>query len=233
MSSIVPWSEILSCTVCRESKPYTEFYVSSRKANGRTSACADCMRDYQLTRQFAPVQQDKACTKCEQVKPWTAFSTNKIKNDGLCNVCRECNAARRERLKRYPISVTEQDCSACKAVRPASDFSPNSQSVTGLNHSCKTCARANWALSRLRDCGETRDYAELFARQQGKCGGCLRSEVRLYVDHCHETNTFRALLCHQCNGAEGFLRSAGHPLLDDFLAIMEKNLAELAGTRHG
>lgn len=52
-------------------------------------------------------------------------------------------------------------------------------------------------------------YAELLARQDGKCGICGAlsgtngRKDRLAVDHCHESHHIRGLLCHRCNTAIG------------------------------
>jgi hypothetical protein len=51
-------------------------------------------------------------------------------------------------------------------------------------------------------------YESMVAKQDGKCAACKRTpsdSVRgvLCVDHCHETNTIRGLLCHACNIALG------------------------------
>ena len=52
------------------------------------------------------------------------------------------------------------------------------------------------------------DYNQLFNKQEGKCAICNRhqSELkrRLFVDHCHETNEIRGLLCHRCNSILGY-----------------------------
>lgn len=56
------------------------------------------------------------------------------------------------------------------------------------------------------------DYGRMLAEQCGVCAICKKPEVRvtpkgdlttLHVDHCHDTNKVRALLCYKCNSALG------------------------------
>lgn len=60
------------------------------------------------------------------------------------------------------------------------------------------------------------EYDALFAAQDGKCAICKqppRDNVhahwggKLCIDHCHETNTIRMLLCNDCNLAVGYVKS--------------------------
>lgn len=54
------------------------------------------------------------------------------------------------------------------------------------------------------------DYNQMFNDQDGCCKICKRhqSELKrkLNVDHCHQTNLVRSLLCNQCNQALGLLK---------------------------
>jgi hypothetical protein len=62
-------------------------------------------------------------------------------------------------------------------------------------------------------------YDEILVSQNGVCAICRRPETirprgrpsRLAVDHCHDTNAVRGLLCNVCNRAIGLLRDS--PLL--------------------
>ena len=60
------------------------------------------------------------------------------------------------------------------------------------------------------------EYDALLAAQDGKCAVCKQppgANVRahwggkLCVDHCHETNTVRGLLCNDCNLAVGYAKT--------------------------
>jgi recombination endonuclease VII len=51
------------------------------------------------------------------------------------------------------------------------------------------------------------DYDELFNKQGGVCAICgLATKERLVVDHDHDTDKVRGLLCRSCNVALGFMR---------------------------
>lgn len=49
-------------------------------------------------------------------------------------------------------------------------------------------------------------YDELFREQGGLCKTCGKWPIQV-IDHCHEANVFRGLLCLRCNVALGFLEN--------------------------
>lgn len=49
------------------------------------------------------------------------------------------------------------------------------------------------------------EFNSLGEQQQWKCGICLENR-ELVIDHCHDSNQVRGLLCSQCNSALGFFR---------------------------
>lgn len=53
-------------------------------------------------------------------------------------------------------------------------------------------------------------FFDMFDTQDGKCALCKKpfpgmSRNELHIDHCHETNIVRGLLCMQCNVGLGML----------------------------
>jgi hypothetical protein len=54
------------------------------------------------------------------------------------------------------------------------------------------------------------DYNQMLFNQNGCCAICQKHHTEfkysLYVDHCHDTNQVRGLLCHLCNSGIGYLK---------------------------
>ncbi len=75
----------------------------------------------------------------------------------------------------------------------------------------------------------TNNYNILHSKQNGVCALCFKKERRIHkttgtkwdlaVDHCHETNQVRGLLCNACNRGLG--------LLGDKVDMLEKVVAYL------
>lgn len=61
------------------------------------------------------------------------------------------------------------------------------------------------------------DYNSLFCIQQGKCAICGTHQSllpkSLAVDHCHDTEKVRGLLCQNCNTGIGLLKDSSDILL--------------------
>lgn len=72
---------------------------------------------------------------------------------------------------------------------------------------CRPClARYKYWHKVKQKYGLTReDWDRLYADQDGRCALCLKARDELVVDHCHETNVVRGLLCRGCNVALGKL----------------------------
>ena len=67
------------------------------------------------------------------------------------------------------------------------------------------------------------DYDRLLEQQGGNCGVCQEPwRNRLYVDHDHDTNEVRALLCPGCNTLVGIIEK--QPLkVERALALLQRN----------
>jgi len=121
----------------------------------------------------------KRCGTCKDIKDLTSFYNSKDSRDGKGSRCKPCdNLARR------------------KWTRDNRDASTLSQRRRNLQHKYGITIE---------------DYNEMFNKQLGLCAICgcdetsMRVHHRLAVDHCHDTNKIRGLLCNQCNRAIGML----------------------------
>ncbi len=136
----------------------------------------------------------KHCKGCGQDKPATLefFYSNKGNKDGLSYKCKECKDAQ-GRLYRK-------------------------------NNKEKVAAQKRAYFERTRE--KTRDYMyrrnygigleevnEILEKQNHQCAICGHSEpherfvaATLVVDHCHENNKVRGLLCRDCNMGLGHFK---------------------------
>lgn len=86
--------------------------------------------------------------------------------------------------------------------------------------------RKKWLLARFGITPD--DYERMFREQNGLCAICGKPESFtnriLAVDHCHEKNKVRALLCGKCN-------TVGIGMLQESLPLMQKAMEYLR--KHG
>ena len=127
-------------------------------------------------------------------------------------------------------------CCTCKENKSLDEFSKNTKSSDGKQYHCKTCAAIsykNWyegggkartirtpeqklrerELKTLREFGlSLDDYNTILESQGGGCAICgkkennNRKQKRLPIDHHHESNTVRGILCHSCNLMLGLVK---------------------------
>jgi hypothetical protein len=98
-------------------------------------------------------------------------------------------------------------CSRCKQEKKHSDFSKDKRLTSGYQSACKMCRRDEQLLLKF---GITQaEYDVLLKKQNGVCAICHQEETAirkgqsfaLAVDHDHQSNLIRGLLCVRCNVA--------------------------------
>lgn len=116
----------------------------------------------------------KVCYKCNETKSLNDFYEDGVKKGRKRNICKKCSSkeAAKKSNKRYKNDP---------------NFRKKAQ---------------GWSLKRHY--GITMDdYNMMFNDQDGKCKICEKHQSELtrtlFVDHCHETNIIRGLLCVNCN----------------------------------
>lgn len=132
--------------------------------------------------------------------------------------------------KYYP-----KKCPKCNETKLPEEFHKDLRNKTGLTSWCNVCrreknkewiksnpekakrSRRNTALKRLY--GITlKQYEQMLTEQNGMCAICKTTDPggvgkKFVVDHCHNTDKVRSLLCGKCNCAIGLLNE--DPLLFD------------------
>ncbi len=173
----------------------------------------------------------KGSTRLPAFTPATCHPEKPNKGKGLCKNCYE-----RERLKnetpeqserrRANVTKRRQKNLALYAQKRREHYwkdpEKNKQATRRYyrKHTDRVKAvQKEWALKnpdkvkaqQLRKFGITlEDYQRLFEKQGGVCAICKQPETEarrtLAVDHCHNSNIVRGLLCGKCNKGIGLLR---------------------------
>lgn len=119
-------------------------------------------------------------------------------------------------------------CNTCDKEKPLSCFYARSDSK-GYRHQCKDCMRLRqakrWAenpefrkrgITRTRRWQRQKFYGLSLEQEQNflelqnnNCAICnkeFKTDADYHVDHCHNTNKVRGLLCPSCNKALGLFK---------------------------
>lgn len=137
-------------------------------------------------------------------------------------------------------------CTKCGLDKPLSEYGRQSANKDGLSYHCKTCVsayhKARYNDPKYKDYQRDtslrskygisiEEYRLMLDEQGGVCAICGEEERRLHhgsneqqmlsVDHCHDSNQIRGLLCADCNFMLGNAK--------DNVAILAKAIQYLAG----
>lgn len=189
---------------------------------------------------------NKQCSKCGEEKSLASFTVDLTRSDGLEHRCRDCKQLSNKKSRALFLSIPiEKWCGGCKQIRPWSEFSKCISSSDGLAFRCKQCLSEYRRITRrdnpVRYQNYHRkskyklspsDYESMLARQNNQCAICQTDNPgggwsTFAVDHCHQTNKIRGLLCISCNNGLGrfkdnsiFLRAAA-----DYLETQLDNMS--------
>lgn len=133
----------------------------------------------------------KTCSKCRIPKEESEFNRSNTIKHGLQYWCRQCSK-RRDR-ERNPENVAR------------------SRKNYEMNPEYPRIKRERWLKTTYGI--SLSDFDKLFNRQGGKCAICAEPMSRPFIDHCHETEKVRGLLCPGCNKGIGFLKDSPKVLI--------------------
>lgn len=139
--------------------------------------------------------ESKICIKCNIEKPYSEFHKRKISKDGYRNDCKLCKIE-------YDKNYWEKN----KEKRHKQDRRARLKREYGIS---------------------IEEYNKMYKEQNNKCGICGNKEtqkqngkiIHLAIDHDHDTDEIRGLLCSRCNSLLGFV--------DDDITILQKSIKYL------
>jgi hypothetical protein len=97
------------------------------------------------------------------------------------------------------MMTNSQVCNKCKIDKPLELFHTDRRTGNRKRTTCSECRQKQRSITNI----STYEYAKLLIEQNNSCAICGVSATELKrelsVDHNHETNKIRGLLCHHCN----------------------------------
>ena len=118
--------------------------------------------------------------------------------------CPRCNVT--QAFSRYGKSSTNKDgltcwCKSCRSKAAQENYNRTKNDRDHLNRNDR-----NWSQIQSRYNMSKEEWLSLYEQQNGLCAICKNPDkTNLCVDHCHETEQNRGLLCRSCNLQLGFL----------------------------
>lgn len=198
--------------------------------------------------EFDIENKSKICNKCGERIEFDYFK-NKSKNiDGKYNTCKYCASTatkikmRFSNQKQDDIRTQTKICTTCGIRKPFEEFSKYfRKNSDGRRNQCKLCDSKWKALNRDRQQTLTRvsmmlkkygldeaSLRDMMDKQNGCCAICEESLVTydskqtFHIDHCHNTNVVRGLLCNSCNLMLGSAKDSPSILRKGIEYLLEK-----------
>ena len=142
----------------------------------------------------------KWCPRCNDMRPNKEFGKNKNTLSGLAKYCKKhANAAVAKHYNGNPRTYTEAQASG--NTRRSSRWNKENRERR-RKQKCNTPE-----YRRQIRYGLTPDqYRAMWDEQKGLCKMPSCGNPAEFIDHDHDKNEVRALLCKQCNSALGFFR---------------------------
>jgi hypothetical protein len=101
-----------------------------------------------------------------------------------------------------------QVCTKCKIDKDLDAYHADRRTGNRKRNVCIDCRQSQRQITNI----STFEYAKLLVEQNNSCAICgieaTELKRELSVDHNHETNKIRGLLCHHCNIGLGNFRDS-------------------------
>ncbi len=179
------------CNKCGEAKPLSEFYLTHGVPSGK---CKPCYRAVRAAGQMNSPKRTappgfKWCSDCRSFILLDSFGNKTGTYDGLDPICRT------HRYKRHKAWIAKHPGYSSKYAKKWQQNNPERY--------------ADYLRKRSYGLAPGQ-YAAMLDAQGGCCAICGTTDPsprkNFCVDHCHDTNRIRGLLCTNCNTGIGSLK---------------------------
>ena len=156
------------------------------------------MRRKRATRQEMLTRTEKWCPLCQATKSTLDFTTSPARPDGRGNWCRKCQRTKGKeyRLKRPQAKITTDSKQSRQRELAWKKRDPKGFKIAHRRYYLKS------------EYGLTPEHLRaLLKTQYGKCPICkrpLKTLTRYHIDHDHQTQNIRGILCVKCNLLLGY-----------------------------
>lgn len=172
------------CNKCDKNKDLNQYSADSRNKDGLQGTCEDCRREKKRISRVLRREQgvkvvvtEKTCNECDKTKSVDLFFKDSGISDGYMGRCKECK--------------TKQ------AMKWRTENRETYNANQRLQH------KKNYTRNRLYRYDLTpAQYQQLVTDQNNLCAVCLKPPAEgkeLVIDHCHDSEAVRGLLCYKCN----------------------------------
>lgn len=162
--------------------------------------------------------ETKVCTKCKEEKEISLFrKTNKVNKKGeeyvyVHTICKKCiNKSKHKSERKNKEKYNEKARIKMKRTRLRIKEDPERSKKYKLT-------RRKWRIKKTYNISIEK-FDEISKNQNNKCIICDTPVELLVIDHCHNSNKVRGLLCDQCNLGLGAFK--------DNIEILEKAIQYL------
>jgi len=201
---------IKKCSSCQVDKPLELFCKNRQFKDGLSNVCKECASSYakQKAKHNGILMIGlKYCIRCKKELPVNQFRIDKYFGGSRYSYCRSCE---RERGKAYHLRH-KQTCNKRSRKYHHENYDQHK----------------DYLLRRMYGINK-KQYDDLLMKQWGVCAICGKSpqgrKNALHVDHDHETQITRGLLCSTCNTSIGGMLDS--PLLLEKAAAYLRSYSE-------
>lgn len=201
------------CNKCNLSKESKFFGKDKRNKDGLQGTCETCRKLNKAARREEiksginiKILDAQECVKCHTIKNIHDFYRDAGFSSGFSSICKSCKDIK---TKIYREVKNEEYNEYMRKYRQTHPEKYGKARNRGLKH--------RYGISQEQ-------YDQMFLNQQGNCAICKKHQSEfnkpLFVDHDHNTNEVRGLLCSGCNVTIAIFDNK--PLLDQAKDYLKK-----------